>query len=38
VDDLLAALEARDVGDKVTLKVRRDGDTVDVAVVLQPAE
>ena len=38
VDDLLAALEAKDVGDRVTLKVKRDGDTVDVLVTLQPAQ
>ena len=38
VDDLLGALEAHDVGDRVTLKVQREGRRVEVPVTLQPAQ
>lgn len=36
-DDLIVAIRAKSVGDRVTMTVRRDGRTVDVTMTLQPA-
>ena len=38
VDDLMAVLEAHDVGQKVTLTVLRGSETLKVAITLQAAE